>query len=251
MDHNMNDMQMMQMNHEAAATSYLWLMIGGMALLLAIAAYVWAFRIKGSVMAHSKKQERAAIKKKSRSIRLAAHITLAASLILMGVYALQGANTKYDVSDLDANADIEVTDDAYYGAEHTEDPISYEMKIPTSGPHNPHDIKFGFYTDFPGYPYLVHNLEHGDIIIYYREDASETIKEHLQYLAKFRKAGSGILAVPNRDIPEGSEFVVTAWTKTMNLPAYDEAKIGTFINRYINQGPEKIPPSVRQGGGTM
>lgn len=31
MDHNMNDMQMMQMNHEAATISYLWLMIGGIA----------------------------------------------------------------------------------------------------------------------------------------------------------------------------------------------------------------------------
>ncbi|WP_143760283.1 DUF3105 domain-containing protein [Paenibacillus sp. FSL R5-0765] len=45
--------------------------------------------------------------------------------------------------------------------------------------------------------------------------------------------------------------MVTAWTKTMKLDQFDDAKVGTFINKYINQGPEKIPASVRQGGGTM
>ncbi|MCG7383897.1 DUF3105 domain-containing protein [Paenibacillus sp. ACRRY] len=245
-----HDMNQMQMNHEAG-TSYLWLIVGAVLLLLSIAAYILASRTQGKVLSHMKKDERATIKKKSRSIRLAAHALLGVSVIILILFFTQDAFDKYDVADLNANANIEVTDDPYYGAEHTEDPIDYDMTIPTSGPHNPHDIKFGFYTDFPGYPYLVHNLEHGDIIIYYRENASEDLKEHLKYLTKFREAGAGILAVPNKDIPEGSEVVVTAWTKTMKLDIFDDAKVGTFINRYINQGPEKIPPSVRQGGGTM
>ncbi|RAI99105.1 uncharacterized protein DUF3105 [Paenibacillus pabuli] len=247
MDMNMNHMQM---DHEAG-TSYLWLIVGAIVLLFSIAAYIWSSRTQKSVLAHMKKNERAVIKKKTRSIRMAAHALLGVSIIAFALFFMQGALTKYDVADLNAGAAIDVTDDKYYGADHTEEPIQYEMTIPTSGPHNPHDIKFGFYTDFPGYPYLVHNLEHGDIIIYYRENASDELKQHLKYLAKFRKAGSGILAVPNKDIPEGSEVVVTAWTKTMKLDQFDDAKVGTFINKYINQGPEKIPASIRQGGGTM
>ncbi|SCZ06898.1 Protein of unknown function [Paenibacillus polysaccharolyticus] len=247
---DMTHMDHMQMEQQTG-TSYLWLIVGAALLLLSIAAYIWASRTRGKILSHMKKNERAAIQKKSRSLRLTAHALIAVSIVAFGVFFLQGAGKTYDVADLPNNATINVTDDKYYGATHTEEPIQYEMKIPTSGPHNPHDIQFGFYTDFPGYPYLVHNMEHGDIIIYYRENASDELKEHLQYLAKFRQAGSGILAVPNKDIPDGSEIVVTAWTKTMKLDKFDDAKVGTFIHRYINQGPEKIPPSIRQGGGTM
>ncbi|MBB6019836.1 hypothetical protein HNR77_000897 [Paenibacillus sp. JGP012] len=249
-------MDMTQMDHmqmeQSTGTSYLWLIVGAVVLVLSIAAYIWASRTCGSILGHMKKKERAAIQKKGRFIKNTAHILIGASIVAFGLFFLQNAGgDTYDVSKLDNNAVIDVTNDKYYGATHTEEPIHYEMKIPTSGPHNPHDIQFGFYTDFPGYPYLVHNLEHGDIIIYYREDASDMLKEHLKYLTKFRKAGSGILAVPNKDIPDGSEVVVTAWTKTMKLGKFDDAKVGTFIHRYINQGPEKIPASVRQGGGTM
>ncbi|MGQ8873409.1 DUF3105 domain-containing protein [Paenibacillus sp. TSA_86.1] len=232
-------------------TSYLWLIVGAAVLLLSIAAYIWASRTRGKILGHMKKNERATIQKKSRSLRLTAHALMAVSIVAFGLFFLQGAGRTYDVADLASNAAIDVTDDKYYGATHTEEPIQYEMNIPTSGPHNPHDIQFGFYTDFPGYPYLVHNMEHGDIIIYYRANASDELKEHLKYLTKFRQAGSGILAVTNKDIPDGSEVVVTAWTKTMKLVKFDDAKVGTFIHRYINQGPEKIPPSIRQGGGTM
>ena len=237
---DMSHMNHMQMEH-TAGTSYLWLIVGALVLLFSIAAYIWASRTQGKILSHTKKNERAAIKKKNRSIRIAAHSLLGVSIIMIALFFIQGAFTKYDVADLNANATIKVTDDKYYGADHTEDPIQYEMTIPTSGPHNPHDIKFGFYTDFPGYPYLVHNLEHGDIIIYYRENAGDDLKEHLKYLAKFRKAGAGILAVPNKDIPDGSEVVITAWTKTMMLDQFDDAKVGTFINTYINQGPGKNP----------
>ncbi|WP_366292707.1 DUF3105 domain-containing protein [Paenibacillus sp. AN1007] len=247
---DMTHMDHMQMEQQTG-TSYLWLILGAALLLLSAAAYVWASRTRGSILSHMKKKERALIQKKSRAIHTAAHIVIALSITAFGIFSLQRADKTYNTADLDSSAAINVTSDKYYGANHTEEPIHYEMTIPTSGPHNPHDIQFGFYTDFPGYPYLVHNMEHGDIIIYYRENAGEELKEHLKYLTKFRKAGSGILAVPNKDIPDGSEVVMTAWTKTMKLDKFDDAKVGTFINRYINQGPEKIPPSVRQGGGTM
>lgn len=69
---------------------------------------------------------------------------IAVSIIMFGLFFMQGAGKTYNVADLASNATIDVTDDKYYGADHTEDPIQYEMTIPTSGPHNPHDIKFGF-----------------------------------------------------------------------------------------------------------
>lgn len=60
MDMNMNHMQM---EHEAG-TSYLWLIVGAVVLLLSIAAYIWSSRTQKSVLAHMKKNERAVIKRK-------------------------------------------------------------------------------------------------------------------------------------------------------------------------------------------
>jgi hypothetical protein len=98
---------------------------------------------------------------------------------------------------------------------------------------------------------LVHNLEHGDILIYYRPDASQEIIDSIKYLVHFKKAGAGVLSAPSTDIPEGKEVVVNAWTKTMELSTYDEEKIGAFIYQNINKGPEQIPANIRLGGGTM
>lgn len=60
MNHDMNHMQMNQ-----AGTSYLWLVVGAVLLLLSIAAYILASRTQGKVLSHMKKDERATIKRKA------------------------------------------------------------------------------------------------------------------------------------------------------------------------------------------
>ncbi|TVY07823.1 DUF3105 domain-containing protein [Paenibacillus cremeus] len=217
----------------------------------AIAGYFYASKLRGENTSRLKKAEKAALTKKSKGINLFSNLSLVVSLVLVGVYFIQLSASKYSVEKLNYKADIQVTTDKDYGRDHTDDPVKYELKIPTSGAHSPHDLKFGFYKDKPAYEKLVHNLEHGDVIVYYKKDASAELKDKLEVLSHYRRAGSGILAVPSEDIPAGDEVVVTAWTKTMELKAYDEAKAGTFIYQFLNHGPEVIPPEVRQGGGTM
>jgi hypothetical protein len=81
---------------------------------------------------------------------------------------------------------------------------------------------------------VVHNLEHGDIVIYYKPSVSKEVKEHLKYLSQFTKEGSGVLAVPNKDIEH--DIVVTAWTKKMTLSSFNKEKVGKFIY----EGPENF-----------
>ncbi|MCD9025359.1 DUF3105 domain-containing protein [Cohnella silvisoli] len=225
--------------------------LGGIILILAIVSYRYASKVNKGNTSQLKKDQKAALKKKSRKIRLAAHCMVVVSILLVFIAILPSLSNKYDMDTLNYNVPIEVTTDRDYGQGHSEMPIQYEMKIPTSGMHSPHDLKFGFYEEKPTNELLVHNLEHGDIVIYYRPDANATVKDAVDYLSHFTKAGSGVLAVPSNDIPEGKEVVLTAWTKTMALTVYDEKQAGTFIYQYINQGPEKIPPNIRLGGGTM
>lgn len=225
--------------------------VAGILFVISILGYGYASKINQGNNSKLKKEQKVALKKKSGTYRIAAHSLLVLSLTLGLIAFIQQDANKYDLETLNVDVPIEVTSDKYYGAEHTETNVLYEMTIPTSGTHSFHDLKFGYYTEKPSYEELVHNLEHGDIIIYYRPDADASIKQSAQYLSHFRKAGAGVLAVPNEDIPEGKEVVVNAWTKTMELTKYDEQVVGAFIYAHINQGPEKIPPSVRRGGGTM
>lgn len=237
--------------HQQSGSSYFLLVTAGIILLLAIISYWFAAKWNKENTSWLKKELKAAIKRKTKTMRITAHILLSLSIIVVIVHFAKDLGKEYDVNSLNLEAAIEVTEDKYYGADHSDDSVQYEMKIPTSGTHSPHDLKFGFYKDKPSYEMLVHNLEHGDIIIYYHADADPKIKEQLNYFVNFREAGAGILAVPNEDIPAGKEVVVNAWTKTMELSVYDEEKIATFIYKYINEGPEKIPAAIRRGGGTM
>lgn len=237
--------------HQESSSTLALLYVGGFLLLLSLISYWYASKLKKENTSSLKKDQKAVLKQKSKKMRVAAHLLLIASIIVIIIHLAQSLGGKYDVKTLNFNVPIEVSDDQDYGAEHSDAPVQYEMKIPTSGTHSPHDLKFGFYTEKPSYEKLVHNLEHGDIIIYYRADADSDLITKLKYFAKFRLAGAGVLAVPNDDIPSGTEIVVTAWMKTMELTTFDEQKIGTFIYRYINKGPEQIPAQIRQGGGTM
>lgn len=237
--------------HQESTSTLTLLYVGGFILLLSLICYGYALRLKKDNTSSLKKEQKAALKQKTKKMKIAAHLLLSASILVIIIHFAQSLGGDYDVETLNFNVPIEVTDDQYYGADHSDSPVQYEMKIPTSGTHSPHDLKFGFYTEKPVYEKLVHNLEHGDIIIYYRADADPEQITQLKYFTKFRVAGAGILAVPNEDIPAGKEIVVTAWTKTMELTTYDEQKIGTFIYDYINKGPEEIPASIRRGGGTM
>lgn len=237
--------------HQEPSSTLTFLFIGGFILLLSLISYWYASKLKKDNTGSLKKDQKAVLKQKIKKMRIAAHLMLSASILVIIIYLAQSLVENYDVKTLNFKAPIEVSEDQYYGAEHSDAPVQYEMKIPTSGTHSPHDLKFGFYTEKPSYEKLVHNLEHGDIIIYYHADAGSELISQLKYFTKFRLAGAGILAVPNNDIPSGKEIVVTAWTKTLELSTFDDQKIGTFIYNYINKGPEMIPAQIRQGGGTM
>jgi preprotein translocase subunit SecG len=225
--------------------------VSGVLFIVSLLSYGYASKLNKENTSRIKKEQKAQLKRRSGTVKVAAHSLLVASIVLALIILLQQNSGQYDLETLNYDVQIEVVNDKDYGAAHSETNVLYEMALPTSGTHSFHDLKFGFYTERPSYEELVHNLEHGDIIIYYRPDADVSIKDSAEYLSHFRKAGAGVLAVPTEDIPDGKEVVVTAWLKTMELTTYDEQKTGAFIYANINEGPEKIPPSIRRGGGTM
>jgi hypothetical protein len=182
------------------------------------------------------------LSKKRQQMFLTSTVILVISIVMAGIWAFiqpkQGG-----IDNLESNVHIDVETFKSEGRDHIEvgDPTpSYKTFPPTSGSHSTKIVDYGYYENPLPFELLVHNLEHGDIIIYYKPSVTNDTKEHLQYIGELTHKGSGVIVVPNEKI-EG-EVVATAWTKRMILSTFNEEKIGKFINEFIYDGPEKLAP---------
>lgn len=115
----------------------------------------------------------------------------------------------------------------------------YGTEPPTSGPHyaSTADAKFHESSVDPGY--LVHNLEHGHVVIYY--DRTRLSAEDEQWLrglsSRHGGAWDAVLAVPRPD-PQ-YPLILTAWRHRFRLPRVDRAAAEQFVDAYRGRGPEK------------
>ncbi len=126
------------------------------------------------------------------------------------------------------------------GTAHVEErtTIEYKTSPPTSGPHGEQPYQAGFYA-LPLRPEgLVHNLEHGNVVIYYSRPLPAPILNKLRDLAsQYRGPWDGVLVVPWND--STYSIILTAWTKRLRLRKYDEQAIQAFLDAYRGRGPEK------------
>jgi hypothetical protein len=116
---------------------------------------------------------------------------------------------------------------------------NYNSDPPTSGPHYAETIPAGFYDTLQADEYVVHNLEHGHIVISY--DCSklgdcEATKQQLRSLGdSYRNWKVTIIPRENRDAAIG----VAAWGWLDKMDAFDETRIRQFIDAWRDKGPEK------------
>ncbi len=81
---------------------------------------------------------------------------------------------------------------------------------------------------------LVHEMEHGAVLLQYRCNDCPDIQQRLADLA--RKYPQSTIAVYNPRLP--APIVVTAWRRLMPLEQVDEQRIEQFIQAYGLKGPE-------------
>jgi len=114
------------------------------------------------------------------------------------------------------------------------DPADYNSEPPTSGPHMGVIAPKAFYDEPIHDAYLVHNMEDGFVVIYYRPDLDAGKLDAIRALAARHNQGaghSGVVAVPREGISE--EVILAAWTKMLRLPAYEEARAEAFVAKYM------------------
>ncbi|MET0762404.1 MAG: DUF3105 domain-containing protein [Thermoleophilaceae bacterium] len=127
------------------------------------------------------------------------------------------------------------------GANHTDGPYTYKTNPPTSGDHFIQPAADGAYTQAPDIGQLVHELEHGRIILWFKPDATAELKGQLKSL--FDEDSFHMVLVPN-ETKMPYEVAASAWTRsltcdTVNDKTWDALRL--FRDKYRDQGPEKVP----------
>ena len=133
--------------------------------------------------------------------------------------------------------------------------FEYSTFPPTSGPHYPIPAPWNVYDDPVDEHILVHNLEHGGVVVQYGKDVSQEDLNSL--LDWYRKDPNGIVIAPLPAL--GNTIALAAWSADTNLkagkvsnqrahlakcPGFDEKAVDSFANTYGFRGPEYHPRAV-------
>ena len=120
----------------------------------------------------------------------------------------------------------------------------YNVIPPTSGDHWPFWAKCGFYPEEIDDEQIVHNLEHGNIVISYKIDDDQTIQK-LYDIAKNLPNNKSWLVTRYYDKLEHNEIAISSWgiVDKWNIGndnnEIDQSRIETFYNAYVGKtGPE-------------
>jgi hypothetical protein len=178
------------------------------------------------------------------------HIRAAAIAAVAAVAACGGESEPPPPTELAPpaiRATCELADYAEQGVKHVESPPprgSYNSFPPTSGPHADFPVKWGAYAEPQEQYRLVHNLEHGGVVIQYGADVSHDVVGRL--LAWYGGDPNAIVIAP---LPElADKIAVTAWTRLLTCDGFDEPTFTEFRDAYRYQGPERFPPEDLEPG---
>ena len=126
------------------------------------------------------------------------------------------------------------------GRQHVDDgtDVGYETSPPTSGNHYENYADPGFYPDPVPEEALVHNLEHGQIVIWYRPDAPQDVLADIESLVEQQPVAT--LAAPYEDLDEPYNFALTAWGASMPCERVSQDVVDRFRARFQGRGPENV-----------
>ncbi len=179
-----------------------------------------------------------------RRLTLAAWV--AAGLVLVGALGYLVWKELQPEPEYGERIPIQGTEHIEVGQQHE----PYNSDPPTSGPHYAEPAEAGFYEEAPADEALVHNLEHGHVIIWYNctpLDAAgcESLKQDIQRV--MAQAGrSPLTGTPKVEaVPRpGMEtlLAVTSWGRLDRLDRFDANRILNFIRANRDDSPEPSAP---------
>ena len=139
-------------------------------------------------------------------------------------------------------------------ADHVEEgtPVEYGTNPPTVGPHAASPGPTGFFDTPQEAEHLIHNMEHGQIVLWYDPAAPQQVKDDLEAIVE--KQLSTTVATPYEGLEEYN-FYMTAWNKLPDAPKDSEGTgyyqgcdlvsedaINEFRREHQGKSPEPITP---------
>jgi hypothetical protein len=112
---------------------------------------------------------------------------------------------------------------------------SYNSNPPTSGTHSATAASCGIYREAVPDVNLVHNLEHGVVIVSYDPGISESERAALEEFG--RDAGTHVIVTPREGMD--APIALTAWTHLLALESVDLSAMDAFYGEYAQFGPER------------
>ena len=153
-----------------------------------------------------------------------------------------------EISEADADCGpVESHPDA--GQDHIRDgkTVPYNSSPPTSGPHYAVPAEPGFYAaDSDIEPErLVHNLEHGQIVIWYRPNAPDLgfIEQQVEELVEQEPVAT--VGAPYPDMEAGYNIVLTSWTKSRSCAFASQTVVDDFRRQFQGKAPEPLTPAFK------
>lgn len=186
-------------------------------------------------------------KARTRKILMYGVVVLAIAGLLGGIFAARSASNRNKEKLRKAAAAggcLPVASPTIEGQTH-QPPYTYKSNPPTSGNHDPSTANTGFPGQVPD-ANLVHNMEHGAVIFWYKPDLDPTLVTGLQNVVK--KDARRRILVPRASMDAPLYF--TAWGKSQQCPSPKTETLSTaevFADTYQGKGPEGDRPGTPAG----
>jgi hypothetical protein len=137
-------------------------------------------------------------------------------------------------------ADCQLRNPPIEGRTHVESKVKYGTNPPTSGNHNPVPAEDKAYGKPPTIEHLVHSLEHGRIIVWYKRTLPRRRLAQLKGL--FDQDAYHMILAANGSMP--FDVGASAWghlagCKKVSDESFDVLR--DFRDRYRDKGPEFVP----------
>jgi hypothetical protein len=118
---------------------------------------------------------------------------------------------------------------------------TYTSNPPTSGWHYVSTAPPGVQTQPLPDEMVVHNLEHGFVVIHYRQDVDQATVEQLTTLAReLQQLNPCVILQPRPvdklDVP----IAATAWNWLLKQPTYNPDELRAFFRARVGRGPEPV-----------
>jgi hypothetical protein len=174
-----------------------------------------------------------------RALLILAAIALLGLVMLGGVLiwlSQRGGGDSQEVAEAMRGAGCTYQTSKAEGRTHVRDgtKVKYKTFPPTSGNHYAIPVVWGAYDSPVEEARVVHNLEHGGIVIQYGKDVPQSTVDELR--DEYQDDPNGLVLAPLPSLD--TKIAYTAWTHVAKCTSFDKGAFETFRDEFRAKGPE-------------